>query len=294
MVTKSRYNTVCAVLVTYYPDNNLYTRLKTLLSQVDALIIVDNTPTEKQQPRLPDFVDNKKVHMVMNHANKGIATALNQGLEIAAEIGHKWILTLDQDSQCYPDMVQALTKTYDICKPKAAIIGSNYFDRHKGQHNIQTSPEKACIDRKTVITSGCLVDVAVALDIGGFREDYFIDQVDHEFCLRARSKGYRVVMSAKPTMTHSVGAEGGVKIPLLGAFPDHSALRKYYIARNSLVTISQYWYREPVWCFLRIVRLMLGLAFMATLEKQRIAKVSAFMSGVTDAVRMKMGKYHEQ
>jgi rhamnosyltransferase len=113
----------------------------------------------------------------------------------------------------------------------------------------------------------------VALAIGGFREDYFIDQVDHEFCLRARAHGHQVVISRKPVMAHSVGESGGVWMPWLGVLPNHPPVRKYYIARNTVVTVKGYWRREPQWCLRRLARLLLGLGGMFFLEKQGFAKV---------------------
>jgi rhamnosyltransferase len=145
------------------------------------------------------------------------------------------------------------------------------------------------LDQKTVITSGTLVDAPFARSIGGLREDYFIDQLDHEFCLRARAHGGRVVISREPLMEHSVGEAGGAWLPWVGPLPKHSPVRKYYVARNSLVTIARYWRTEPDWCLRRATRLLVGLPLMAVLERQRIAKVRAFFAGITDALRGRMG-----
>jgi rhamnosyltransferase len=145
------------------------------------------------------------------------------------------------------------------------------------------------LEQKTVITSGCLVDVRQALSIGGFRADYFIDQVDHEFCLRARANGYIVIISRKPLMTHSVGRLGGARLPFLGVLPNHPPVRKYYIARNTVVTVASYWRKEPDWCLRRLVRLFLGLIEMALLEEHKVSKVCAFAGGVADGLRNRMG-----
>ncbi len=125
--------------------------------------------------------------------------------------------------------------------------------------------------------------------MGGFREDYFIDQVDHEFCLRARAHGHQVVISRKPVMAHSVGESGGVWMPWLGVLPNHPPVRKYYIARNTVVTVKAYWRREPQWCLRRLARLLLGLGGMAFLEKQGFAKVRAFAGGIADGLHGRMG-----
>lgn len=280
---------VCAVVVAYFPDEGFEARLQTILPQVERLVIVDNTPDAISLS--PDMIAawGEHLHCIANHANRGVAAALNQGLEYALQIGCKWLLTLDQDTRCYPDMVATLLQVHKACKLKAAVIGGNYFDSQNHQLKVSVGGEAEYLEQITVITSGSLIDAGVARELGNFREDYFIDQVDHEFCLRVRAYDYSVVISCKPVMDHSVGGLGGARLPLLGILPNHPPLRKYYIARNTVVTVAKYWRREPGWCLRRSVRLLLGLLLMATLEKQRIAKVRAFAAGFMDGMRRRMG-----
>lgn len=280
---------VCAVVVVYFPDEGLEGRLRAVLAQVARLVLVDNTPdaVTPLEPRVAFLGD--RVHCITNGANRGVATALNQGLGYALEQGFPWLLTLDQDSCVRSDMMAVLTRACQFGQPQPAVIGSNYIDPVNQRLKISVENDVSGVEQKTVITSGSLVDVAVAREIGGFRDDYFIDQLDHEFCLRMRAQGYRVVISGPPAMVHSVGLPGGAQVPLLGTLPNHGPVRKYYIARNSLVTVAQYWRREPGWCARRLVRLFLGLAGMAVLEDRRWLKVQAFFWGLWDALHGRMG-----
>jgi len=279
---------VCAVVVAYFPDEDFEARLQTILPQVARLVIVDNTPDAISLSQEITASWGEHLHCIANHANRGVATALNQGLEYALQQGYPWVLTLDQDTQCYPNMVTILGKVYEDCNPRPAVIGSNYLDPRNHKHKVPPQGNE-CLEQKTVITSGSLVNAKIALLIGGFREDYFIDQVDHEFCLRVRDHGYRVVISREPVMAHSVGRPGGVDVPFLGILPNHPPLRKYYIARNTVVTISTYWRQEPEWCLRRLVRLILGLGHIAVLEENRLAKVRAFAAGITDGIFRRLG-----
>jgi rhamnosyltransferase len=283
--------TVCAVVVTYFPDVACVDRIRQALQQVDRLVVVDNTPPDTSTLALKAALQAlPQVQLIENQANKGIAEALNQGLKFAASEGYEWLLTLDQDTQCHSEMVKALVRLSTVCSPKPLVIGSNYFDPQAKRTKV---PASECDDdflvQKTVITSGSLIYVRQALSIGGFRADYFIDQVDHEFCLRARANGYAVIISRKPLMTHSVGRPGGVSLPFLGVLPNHPPVRKYYIARNTVVTVAAYWRKEPAWCLRRLTRLFLGLIEMALLEEHRVRKVRAFAGGVFDGLRLRMG-----
>jgi rhamnosyltransferase len=283
-------NLVCAVVVAFFPDADFEARLREIIPQVNALVVVDNTPVSVCKQRLKTLTEHAGyVQIIENHANVGVAEALNQGLERAEQLGCKWLLTLDQDTQCYPGMVGTLISVYEVCEPKPAVIGSNYYNPNNNRPEVNPDGGGQYLERITVITSGSLVDAKLAHALGGFREDYFIDQVDHEFCLRMRSHGYRVVICRKPVMSHSVGATGGVWVPFLGTLPNHPPLRKYYIARNTLATLSAYWRKEPEWCLRRLIRLLLGLLLMATLEGDRLAKIRAFAAGIMDGVRQRMG-----
>jgi rhamnosyltransferase len=47
-----------------------------------------------------------------------------------------------------------------------------------------------------VMTSGCLTNLAIWDESGGFSDELFIDEVDHDYCLNVRRHGYRVVRLA--------------------------------------------------------------------------------------------------
>lgn len=285
------FKTVCAVVVAYYPDAGFAARLEKVLPQVAKILIVDNTPEDLRLPEKFGEIWTQAIDLIDNQSNKGVAFALNQGLKFANDAGYEWLLTLDQDTQCLPDMVDTLLTVAGVCTFDPIVIGSNYYDPQANQTKVPIDAATDFLEQKTVITSGSLVDVARAIAIGGFRDDYFIDQVDHEFCLRARANGYRVVISRKPAMTHSVGLSGGVWLPLLGVLPNHPPVRKYYITRNTLVTVARYWRAEPIWCLKRTLKLLLGGLGMVTLEVQRSQKAAAFVSGVVDACRGHMGPW---
>lgn len=278
---------VCAVVVTYHADAGALAHIASLVDQVSLVIVIDNTPGEGQLGSLK--ASGGSILLVENKENLGVAGALNSALAIARENGFHWMLTLDQDTRCEPNIVSRLVELSVCCGEKYAVVGANYFDPRSKRPKGMEPGEGVWKEQKTVITSGALVDVAKAHSVGGFRDDYFIDQVDHEFCLRLRAHGYRVAISRDRLMTHSVGESGGVNIPFLGVLPNHPPSRKYYIARNTMVTIAQYWSREPEWCMRRLVRLLIGLGGMAILEADRCNKVKAFVVGVVDAFKGRMG-----
>ena len=57
-----------------------------------------------------------------------------------------------------------------------------------------------------MITSGSLLALAVFRRVGPMREDFFIDAVDFQYCLRLRRHGYKVIETLLPTLIHPIGA----------------------------------------------------------------------------------------
>ena len=172
-ITSTSNRRVCGVVVAYFPDQEFGSRLENILPQVDTLVVVDNTPSGGCAPLLDSLKGYPTpLQLIDNQKNLGIATALNQGLAYAVSMNCTWILTLDQDTKCFPEMVRTLLQVHEACEPKPAIIGGNYLDLHNNQFAVPVGKAGEYLERKTVITSGSLVDVTVASVVGGFREDH--------------------------------------------------------------------------------------------------------------------------
>ena len=142
-----------------------------------------------------------------------------------------------------------------------------------------------------VITSGSLVSLPAQAVIGPFREELFIDYVDMEYCLRARAKGFRVIKTRRAIMTHAIGAYS--KHRWMGKIKwttNHSAERRYYIARNDTVMLREYGrYPLGLWrwkSFVRSFRLCKRIALFEDLKRSKIAAVWA---GWWDGIRGRLG-----
>lgn len=290
---------ICAVVVTYHPDAQFPKRVAKIIAQVSQIVIVDNHSSEQARQMLRTLTVNGKIELIENQFNLGIATALNQGVKRAIEMGYAWALILDQDSWPWPSMVATLAEIYysHPNKGEVGIIGSNYMDPST------ELPALACEDNvayylevKTVITSGALLSLKLFKVIGPFRDDFFIDQVDHEYCLRLRSYGYKVIISCKPLMAHSIGSQTRHKFLWKRQVycSNHSPLRRYYITRNRLTLYRIYLFKEPRWVF-RSFRAMLKETILIVLfEDQKTQKLKAIFLGIWHALIGRMGKLQNQ
>ena len=289
-ITPTRDNT-CAIVVTYHPDEGFPARLKQILAQLPLVIVVDNGSRPSSAEMLKGLANSPGVLLIENPNNLGIAAALNQGIQRALHEGFQWVVTLDQDSQVHADFLPALIDVHRQSGGGNVMVGSNYWDVHRRRDFVRCAAAGAIFqERKTLITSGTLAPLSLFTTIGLFRDDYFIDSVDHEFSLRARAHGYRMLISCRPLMNHSMGA-GVQHASRFRHFLslNHSATRKYFIARNALVTARTYFLQEPMWSIRQGWRLLAVFSSILLFEHEKWEQSKAFWVGVAHGLTGKMG-----
>lgn len=283
------------MIVTCNPDAEFFSRIEKVRSQVARIALIDNGSSNACVSSLRELANSLGVYLVLNHSNLGVARALNQGGEWAAEHGFRWMLTLDQDSIIAPDMVDSLVDVYQAYPESnnLAVIGSNYTNSVSGKPGAEYQEREGpyAKDVKTVITSGSLVSMSAFQAIGGFREEFFVDCVDLEYCLRARAKGFRVVMSCKPLMQHSIGSLTEHCLPWeKTGTSNHSPWRQYFMTRNTLILAREYLSREPGWVLSTAWSRTKSMLLICLFEEERLQKVAYSLRGALDGLRGKMSR----
>jgi rhamnosyltransferase len=288
--------TICAVIVTRNPDGDLLSRTQKVIPQVAHIAVVDNGSTESGVGRLQQLVDNQDVHIILNYRNEGVARALNQGAEWAAQQGYRWILSLDQDTVVASDLVDSLTAAYHAFPKQSslAVIGSNYTSSVNGKPAAANQDGNSSwgAEVTAVITSGSLVSLQAFHEIGGFREEFFVDCVDLEYCLRARSQGFHIAMTSKPLMQHSIGNLIEHRLPwkTTGA-SNHSPWRQYFMTRNTLILAGEYLGSEPRWVLTTLCSRLKSLLLICLFEKKRFNKLAYCLLGALDGIRGKTDRF---
>jgi rhamnosyltransferase len=291
---------VCAVFVTHHPDAEFSAALNRVSPQVSSVVIVDNGSTDAELRMVRDLITDATVELIVNAENLGIARALNIGIQRAAALGYAQVLLMDQDSQVAPDMVASLLGLYASFpdRERLAVIGANFFDAsgrfpevaNPGLHDGQWE------EVESVITSGSLLPMCAYSIVGPFRDEFFIDYVDTDYCLRARAKGYRVIKSKKQLMSHALGSPTLHEWLWLKKWTNnHSADRQYYIARNDTVMLRESEkYRAGRWVLKSVSRRLKRCKRIALYEQMKAGKIIAVIQGWWDGVRGNMGPRRRQ
>jgi rhamnosyltransferase len=276
-----------AVIVSYYPDDSFQKRLAALVLQFAAVYWVDNTPGAAVD-RQADA--GNRVHHLPQGENIGLASALNLGCDAALDAAYTWVVTFDQDSDLVVDFLERHLACWRRLDEPSFILGCNYFDGEDSEQPrfVQDAYVRVC---STVISSGCLMCLPAWNALGKFCDGYFIDGVDHEICLRARSRGLVVARHGEVLMQHRIGesSAGSSLLPYV-----HSPLRKYYSTRNGVRNIVRYMFTEPLWVVRKVVSICWELFSVMLLESNKKAKLKAMLRGVVDGVGEKSGVASEE
>lgn len=219
--------TIGAGIVTFNPDiERLRENIHSIINQISILIISDNGSENINE--IEELISQyNNIVIIKNYSNIGIAAALNKIFNYAYSSGYQWVLTLDQDSVCPENMVEELYKNN---ANNVGIICPLIWDINR-KNNVELLDESKNIKR--CITSGALTSVKAWKEIEGFDEKMFIDGVDFDFCDRLILANYLIVEVHKIALKHEIGHISYHKFLMFKvAVKNHSAFRKYYIAKN--------------------------------------------------------------
>lgn len=285
----SAHQGTCAAVVTlYFPDLHVAQNILRWSGQVGRIYAVDNS----DQPNIEVVNALQSVENLVylpQYKNRGVATALNLGAHQAICDGYSWLLTMDQDSIVVEDHVTSLFNALSekggadgniaVIAPFHRLV-SNASERRAGVFEVET-----------VMTSGCLMNLAIYKIIGPFLDDLFIDGVDDEYCLRARSQGYHILQCHDVGMQHALG--NITEHSYCGRtmyVSNHSRLRRYYITRNRLYVTRLYQGRFPT-LFSNMISMLKGdVKGVVLFEKDKLGKLFMMLKGWRDFRRGRMGK----
>jgi rhamnosyltransferase len=301
--------------VTFFPkESELSPLLFQLAEQTDFIVVVDNTP-RADNVELNELFEMSatpsRCKVIRFGENKGLAAGLNEGCTTALEMGADYLLLSDQDSLPSPGMVASLLHCIQQGQPELgniAAAGPTYTDLHSEvtypfqylppnkllYRRVHTGPDRPWVDALTLITSGTLISAHALAKIGLMREDLFIDQIDIEWCLRARHLGFHLLGCGAARMDQRMG-EGSIPVWYLSwrKEPHYSPARLYYRFRNYIALlydprIDSRWKLRVSWYHLGLIytHLVFGPSRWATLRSIAL--------GTLDGFTKKMGKTPRQ
>jgi rhamnosyltransferase len=272
---------ITAVVTAYHPDERLAAVVASALESCAGVIVADNTPSGS--PTLTQELTDPRVRVLRSGRNLGLAGALNAGVR-ALPADTDAVLFLDQDSVLPGSVVAALAAHLD--DPTVGIAAPTPWDAQSQTHYDNLAALRAEVaDRTDVITSGMLVRRGCLEQVGAFREEFFVDFVDIDFCLRLRRTGARIVQDQRLKLPHSLGDRRAHRLgPLTVQVVHYPAWRHYWIARGASTLLRENLRRDPKWSVKAVLFLLSWLMRATLFEPARRTHVPALLRGVRDGL----------
>lgn len=285
--TRQNRPQVAGVTVLYNPDDKVYDNIRSYIDQIDKLFIIDNSDCENP-PVTDNFVHMNKVVYVRNDRNLGIARALNIGAIMAREEMFPYLLTMDQDSKATPGMVDALLECFVKSELQPIGIVSPY---HLIDFPFPQLNEKPFREVLTAWTSGNILNLSAYEKVGPFLDELFIDFVDHEYCLRLNTRGYKVMEVPDAILVHKIGNDikRHVIFGVTLIVSNHNPTRRYYITRNRLTVTKMYKKRFPEFSRSDNRRFLAELFTIVMFEKDKLKKIAMIGKGIVHYLTYQLG-----
>jgi rhamnosyltransferase len=282
---------VCGVIVTYHPTATMIENLSKVASQVQGLTVIDNGSNAEELIRLRNESQDLGFHLIENRENLGIAEGLNQGIRWAKSKKYSWVILFDQDSKITDGFVNQLFTAWKSHPARDRVVSMHpkYVDPNTGLEPTFLRAEDG--GPMTSMTSGALMPTWIFDKIGLFSAEYFIDQVDTEYCFRIRAAGYLVADSKNSVLFHATGSPKRLHFLFFSFEPTHhSALRRYYLSRNRIAVFKKYFHVFPI-----VISKSVYYASRETIkcliaERDRPHKFRNFILGTWDGMTGRMGK----
>lgn len=284
---------ITALITLYNPNQQVASNIRTIITQVDRVILCDNSSKRFES----DILKLSNVIYLYFGRNLALSGAFNQAL-MNSSFGwsdDEYILFFDQDSYVEKGHVEGLINEYNSLREKYNIgcIGPLYYDRNADIIRIpkvktQVNSNSYIVDSN--ITSSLLCQYGNLKKIGFWNEEIFLDMADWELCWRFINTGFVCFRTKKVLLSHTVG-EGEKKIGVIH-IRKGAPIRQYYQTRNYLYLLNKtytpkrYKVRFIFNLFIRPVEHFIFL-------KSRLTRIRFVIAGYRDYFRKMHGEYGE-
>lgn len=277
------YKDIAGAVILYNSPVDVLDNINTYLNQIEKLYVIDNS-TEPNKELVKVFQSKEGIVYTTLNGNKGVAAALNHAAKQAIQDGFTLLLTMDDDTRTPANMVSQMLAFWNNYTHSLGILSGVHHDK----------PD--IIDHRSVLytlTSGNLLNLAAYQSIGDFRDDFFIDHVDHDYCIRLNNAGYHVVELPSIHLDHKLGYAEQIKLGsrIVYTYGTNTPIRLYYYARNGIYVARKYFRQHPEFSWMLTKELVRRWVKTLILDKNRSQRVKMMMQGFKDGLNRHLGKY---
>jgi rhamnosyltransferase len=289
------------IFVLYQPAGDFLKNLVTARAACPNVVAVDNSPDPDMQ--LHDRLRAQGMQVIVNRNEGGVAGAYNKGAGVLLARQCEVIFLLDQDSGIDPAFFTGMMQAASELSTDTFLIGPKIYEIELQRCMPVIPPDKRFpkpfrIDDRTaglfptlcIISSGSAISAAAYRKLGPFREDFVIEYVDIEYSLRAKSRNVPVYMNAAVTLRQTHG-----RIERHGKMftTNHTAWRRYYVARNMVHCLRLYRSSIGLHWFSGLMAMHQALLVLL-FESQKLTKITAMACGYLDGKLGRLGTFERR
>lgn len=302
-----RSTNVAAIIVTYNPDYAALLRgLSAIAKQVGFIVIVDNASRDFLSWQVESFGKTLGIEIciISLQKNVGLGAGFNMGVTKVKSLDFPFVILFDQDSIPHEGMIKLLGQAYkELSETNSCVaaVGPRFLNpenrelsnfAHFGRFSmlqVKCNSPNGIVQADFLISSGSYLSIEALDEVGYMDETLFIDYVDTEWCLRARSKGWLVYGVCNAIMEHSLG-EKRWRYWLLRwrNIAQHRPFRYYYIFRNSLI-LSRRSYIQPNWARCMLIHNIMLAIYLVIATPNRVGNIKMIIQGIFDGIKRVSG-----
>jgi len=299
-VIDTRSSRCDAGIVVYHPDPGILTALVQQISPETGFIwLFQNAPIDEALKSDLREASTVGVEFLNDGTNFGLGVAYNAIAAAARDAGSDMLMLFDQDTSPVRGTISRLKHGYAelLCRGESpALIGPLPVSADKQhlkpprQFSNRSAPSGGTLwPTEFAISSGSLISLPVFEKIGAFREDFFIDAIDIEWCFRAWNRGFSCWIDSTTIMPHRLG-QGTIRVPILGMLLARQPPARFYTyVRNQIAMVREC--SVPRYWRLRIIPYLLlqGVVYWIASGGQRHRVLRALCWGLVDGLTLRLG-----
>jgi rhamnosyltransferase len=269
------------VISIYKPKIEFIKKINGYIQLFEKIVLVINQDMDNNIDYTKHFIKHRKIVILKNSKNYGVAKAMNQGLKILkSEKNTKWVCLLDQDSSFLINP-SIILKNFLIEKKDNLI----FFAKYQEQTEIGSS--FAYIDKKshfTKVNYGIISGMFISKSIYSkfyFDEDLFIDLCDRHFCKILKNNNIAMYSTSYPCLKHEFGNTYVMNLLLLRIkIYDYSPIRLFLMSRNRMLLARKYKKNKYIFLINLLVKNLKQSFKVLLFENNKIQKIKAKFIGI--------------
>jgi len=270
-----------------------------LLDKIEV-IIWDNNSRQESKDKVKNFLSDMtngkpiQVKLIEHDDNYGVYTSRDELFKRVSPDA-EFVLSIDDDVVLPPQLFKELLPVFQRDNSIGVIGPRTVFDSDPSETAHGAGLVNLWLGRYTDVNAekvmecdyviGCcmLIKRDVIKEIGGFDRDYYTSHGEVDFCLKAKTKGYKILYYPRVKVRHRV-ERGGTK----------TSERMYYVFRNKLFVIKKNFPFPQRWISLTLYLLLwLPKSIIGSVVRNKrfdIQEIKIILKAITDGWLNRTGR----